>query len=159
MDLKTLKEEQLAIAKQIPDVLRGRRIVETADVEGTFVNDAPVILQRKPKNQKDKETGKWVRATSRDGKYKLFQWVAYIPAILKDEKVVIITAVPETVNVLRAGLPEGAAPEIVRGKGPEDENRVEEYTLPETIDGELRFTKQDKPYANGKTYPVKVLDA
>ena len=159
MDLKTLKEEQLAIAKQIPDVLRGRRIVETADVEGTFTNDAPVILRRKPKNQKDESTGQWVRATSKDGKYKLFQWVAYIPVMYQNEQCVIITAVPETVNILRAGLVEDAVPEIVRGNGPEDENRIEEYTLPEVIEGELRFSKVDKKYANGKTYPVKVLDA
>lgn len=157
MDLKTLKAKKNAAKSGVPDHLVDREVMEASKVRANFVNDEPVVIVRKPKHQKDKDSGTYSRVFSRSGK-PLFSMVAYIPIDVDGTKAVVVTATEENIEILKPMI-DGTQPKLIRGESAEDIDRWEEFTAPEVIDGTLRFVWQPKKYRNGTVYDVPVLDS
>lgn len=157
MDIKTMKAKQNAQKNGVPDRYADREVMEAHKIRKDFVNDAPVVIIRKPKNQKDKDTGKYTRVCSKAG-HPMFSMVAYLPVDIDGKKGIVVTASEENIGILRT-LIDGVEPKLLKGESFEDVDRWEEYTAPETIDGRLRFTLQPKKYHNNEVYDVAVLAA
>lgn len=161
MDFSKLKKDYESKASGVPKQYADRELIKAADVVGTFTNDAPVVIVRKPKNTNKDEDGNIVpyhRVINKKGE-PVFQDVAYIPVLFEDgDRAVIVTATDETVRVLKV-LMEEVEPSLMKGESFDDINRWEEYEAEELIEGVLRFGKVKKEYKNGKTFPVAVLEA
>ena len=156
MDMKKLKAKQNAARSGVPDRYADREVMEAHKIRKDFVNDAPVIIIRKPKNAKNKETGKFERVYSKNGN-PIFSMVAYMPIDIDGQKAVVVTATEENVGILRELMDE-AEPKLIKGENFEDVDRWEEYTAPETIEGNLRFALKPKKYHNNEVYDVAVLE-
>ena len=156
MDMKKLKAKQNAAKNGVPDRYADREVMEAHKIRKDFINDEPVVIIRKPKNQKDKDTGKYTRVCSKAG-HPMFSMVAYIPIDMDGKKAIIVTATEENIGILRQ-LMDGVEPKLIRGENFEDVDRWEEYTAPETIDGKLRFILQPKKYRDGNVYDVATLE-
>ena len=157
MDMKKLKAKQNAARSGVPDRYADREVMEAHKIRKDFVNDAPVIIIRKPKNAKNKETGKFERVYSKNGN-PIFSMVAYMPIDIDGQKAVVVTATEENVGILRELMDE-AEPKLIKGENFEDVDRWEEYTAPETIEGKLRFVLTPKKYRNNEVYDVAVLES
>ena len=156
MDMKKMKAKQNAAKNGVPDCYADRDVMEAHKIRKDFVNDAPVIIIRKPKNAKNKETGKYERVYSKNG-HPIFSMVAYIPIDMDGKKAIVVTATEENIGILRQ-LMDDVEPKLIRGESMEDIDRWEEYTAPETIDGKLRFVLQPKKYRDGNVYDVATLE-
>ena len=156
MDMKKLKAKQNAAKNGVPDRYADREVMEAHKIRSDFVNDEPVVIVRKPKNQKDKDTGKWTRVCSKAG-HPMFSMVAYIPIDMDGKKGVVVTATEENIGILRQ-LMDDVEPKLIRGESFEDVDRWEEYTANETIDGKLRFVLQPKKYRDGNVYDVASME-
>ena len=156
MDMKKLKAKQNAARNGVPDRYADREVMEAHKIRKDFVNDEPVVIIRKPKNQKDKDTGKYTRVYSKTGR-PVFSMVADIPIDMDGKKGVVVTATEENIGILRE-LMDDVEPKLIRGESMEDIDRWEEYTAPETIDGKLRFVLQPKKYRDGNVYDVAALE-
>lgn len=157
MDMKKLKAKQNAARSGVPDRYADREVMEAHKIRKDFVNDAPVIIIRKPKNAKNKETGKFERVYSKNGN-PIFSMVAYMPIDIDGQKAVVVTATEENVGILRELMDE-SEPKLIKGENFEDVDRWEEYTAPETIEGKLRFVLTPKKYRNNEVYDVAVLES
>ena len=157
MDMKKLKAKQNAARSGVPDRYADREVMEAHKIRKDFTNDAPVIIIRKPKNAKNKETGKFERVYSKNGN-PIFSMVAYMPIDIDGQKAVVVTATEENVGILRELMDE-AEPKLIKGENFEDVDRWEEYTAPETIEGKLRFVLTPKKYRNNEVYDVAVLES
>ena len=157
MDMKKLKAKQNAARSGVPDRYADREVMEAHKIRKDFVNDAPVIIIRKPKNAKNKETGKFERVYSKNGN-PIFSVVAYMPIDIDGQKAVVVTATEENVGILRELMDE-EEPKLIKGENFEDVDRWEEYTAPETIEGKLRFVLTPKKYRNNEVYDVAVLES
>ena len=157
MDMKKMKAKQNAAKNGVPDCYADRELLEAHKIRKDFVNDAPVIIIRKPKNAKNKETGKYERVYSKSG-HPIFSMVAYMPIDIDGQKAVVVTATEENVGILRELMDE-AEPKLIKGENFEDVDRWEEYTSPETIEGKLRFVLTPKKYRNNEVYDVAVLES
>ena len=157
MDMKKLKAKQNAARSGVPDRYADREVMEAHKIRKDFVNDAPVIIIRKPKNAKNKETGKFERVYSKNGN-PIFSVVAYMPIDIDGQKAVVVTATEENVGLLRELMDE-EEPKLIKGENFEDVDRWEEYTAPETIEGKLRFVLTPKKYRNNEVYDVAVLES
>ena len=157
MDMKKLKAKQNAARSGVPDRYADREVMEAHKIRKDFVHDAPVIIIRKPKNAKNKETGKFERVYSKNGN-PIFSMVAYMPIDIDGQKAVVVTATEENVGILRELMDE-AEPKLIKGENFEDVDRWEEYTAPETIEGKLRFVLTPKKYRNNEVYDVAVLES
>ena len=157
MDMKKMKAKQNAAKNGVPDCYADRELLEAHKRRKDFVNDAPVIIIRKPKNAKNKETGKYERVYSKNG-HPIFNMVAYMPIDIDGQKAVVVTATEENVGILRELMDE-AEPKLIKGENFEDVDRWEEYTAPETIEGKLRFVLTPKKYRNNEVYDVAVLES
>ena len=157
MDMKKLKAKQNAARSGVPDRYADREVMEAHKIRKDFTNDAPVIIIRKPKNAKNKETGKFERVYSKNGN-PIFSMVAYMPIDIDGQKAVVVTATEENVGILRE-LMDDVEPKLIRGENMDDIDRWEEYTAPETIDGKLRFVLTPKKYRNNEVYDVAVLES
>ena len=157
MDMKKLKAKQNAARSGVPDRYADREAMEAHKIRKDLVNDAPVIIIRKPKNAKNKETGKYERVYSKNG-HPIFNMVAYMPIDIDGQKAVVVTATEENVGILRELMDE-AEPKLIKGENFEDVDRWEEYTAPETIEGKLRFVLTPKKYRNNEVYDVAVLES
>lgn len=157
MDMKKLKAKQNAARNGVPDQYADREVMKAHKIRSDFVNDAPVVIIRKPKNQKDKDTGKYTRVYSKAG-HPMFSMVAYIPIDMDGQKAVVVTASEENIGLLRQ-LMDGVEPRLIRGENTDDIDRWEEYEAPETIEGKLRFVLTPKKYHDGNVYDVAVLEA
>ena len=157
VDMKKLKAKQNAARSGVPDRYADREVMEAHKLRKDFVNDAPVIIIRKPKNAKNKETGKFERVYSKNGN-PIFSMVAYMPIDIDGQKAVVVTATEENVGILRELMDE-AEPKLIKGENFEDVDRWEEYTAPETIEGKLRFVLTPKKYRNNEVYDVAVLES
>ena len=157
MDMKKLKAKQNAARSGVPDRYADREVMEAHKIRKDFVNDAPVIIIRKPKNAKNKETGKFERVYSKNGN-PIFSMVAYMPIDIDGQKAVVVTASEENVGILRT-LVDDVEPKLIKGENFEDVDRWEEYTAPETIEGKLRFVLTPKKYRNNEVYDVAVLES
>ena len=157
MDMKKLKAKQNAARSGVPDRYADREVMEAHKIRKDFVNDAPVIIIRKPKNAKNKETGKFERVYSKNGN-PIFSMVAYMPIDIDGQKAVVVTATEENVGILRELMDE-AEPKLIKGENFEDVDRWGEYTAPETIEGKLRFVLTPKKYRNNEVYDVAVLES
>ena len=157
MDMKKLKAKQNAARSGVPDRYADREVMEAHKIRKDFVNDAPVIIIRKPKNAKNKETGKYERVYSKNG-HPIFSMVAYMPIDIDGQKAVVVTASEENVGILRELMDE-EEPKLIKGENFEDADRWEEYTAPETIEGKLRFVLTPKKYRNNEVYDVAVLES
>lgn len=157
MDMKKLKAKQNAARSGVPDRYADREVMEAHKIRKDFVNDAPVIIIRKPKNAKNKETGKFERVYSKNGN-PIFSMVAYMPIDIDGQKAVVVTATEENVGILRE-LMDDTEPKLIKGENFEDVDRWEEYTAPETIEGKLRFVLTPKKYRNNEVYDVAVLES
>ena len=157
MDMKKLKAKQNAARSGVPDRYADREVMEAHKIRKDFVNDAPVIIIRKPKNAKNKETGKFERVYSKNGN-PIFSMVAYMPIDIDGQKAVVVTATEENVGILRELMDE-AEPKLIKGENFEDVDRWDEYTAPETIEGKLRFVLTPKKYRNNEVYDVAVLES
>ena len=157
MDMKKLKAKQNAARSGVPDRYADREVMEAHKIRKDFVNDAPVIIIRKPKNAKNKETGKFERVYSKNGN-PIFSMVAYMPIDIDGQKAVVVTATEENVGILRELMDE-AEPKLIKGENFEDVDRWEEYTASETIEGKLRFVLTPKKYRNNEVYDVAVLES
>lgn len=157
MDMKKLKAKQNAARNGVPDQYADREVMEAHKIRSDFVNDAPVVIIKKPKNAKNDETGKFERVYSKQN-HPMFNMVAYIPIQIKDAKAIVVTATEENISILRQ-LMDGVEPKLIKGESFEDINRWEEYTAPETIEGNLRFVLKPKKYHDGKTYDVATLES
>ena len=156
MDMKKLKAKQNAAKNGVPDRYADREVMEAHKIRSDFVNDEAVVIVRKPKNQKDKDTGKWTRVCSKAG-HPMFSMVAYIPIDMNGKKAIVVTATEENIGILRQ-LMDDVEPKLIRGESMEDIDRWEEYTANETIDGKLRFILQPKKYRDGNVYDVATLE-
>ena len=156
MDMKKLKAKQNAAKNGVPDRYADREVLEAHKIRKDFVNDAPVIIIRKPKNAKNKDTGKFERVYSKSG-HPMFGMVAYIPIDMDGKKGIVVTATEENIGILRQ-LMDDVEPKLIRGESFEDVDRWEEYTAPETIDGKLCFVLQPKKYRDGNVYDVATLE-
>lgn len=157
MDMKKLKAKQNAARNGVPDCYADREVVEAHKVRSDFVNDAPVVIIRKPKNAKNAETGKYERVFSK-ANHPMFAMVAYLPIEMNGRKAIVVTATEENVGILRQ-LMDDVEPKLLKGESFEDIERWEQYTAPETIEGKLRFVLKPKKYHDGKTYDVATLEA
>ena len=157
MDMKKLKAKQNAARSGVPDRYADREVMEAHKIRKDFVNDAPAIIIRKPKNAKNKETGKFERVYSKNGN-PIFSMVAYMPIDIDGQKAVVVTATEENDGILRELMDE-AEPKLIKGENFEDVDRWEEYTAPETIEGKLRFVLTPKKYRNNEVYDVAVLES
>ena len=157
MDMKKLKAKQNAAKNGVPDRYADREVMEAHKIRKDFINDEPVVIIRKPKNQKDKDTGKYTRVCSKAG-HPMFSMVAYIPIDMDGKKAIIVTATEENIGILRQ-LMDGVEPKLIRGESFEDVDRWEEYTASETIDGKLRCVLKPKKYHNNEVYDVAVLES
>lgn len=157
MDMKKMKAKQNAAKNGVPDCYADRDVMEAHKIRKDFINDAPVIIIRKPKNAKNEETGKYERVFSKAG-HPIFAMVAYLPIDMNGKKAVVVTATEENVGILRQLMDE-AEPKLIKGENFEDVDRWEEYTAPETIEGKLRFVLRPKKYHNGEVYDVAVLES
>ena len=151
MDMKKLKAKQNAVKNGVPDRYADREVLEAHKIRKDFTND------RKPKNAKNKDTGKYERVYSKSG-HPMFGMVAYIPIDMDGKKGIVVTATEENIGILRQ-LMDDVEPKLIRGESFEDVDRWEEYTAPETIDGKLRFVLQPKKYRDGNVYDVAVLES
>lgn len=156
MDMKKLKAKQNAARNGVPDRYADREVMEAHKIRKDFTNDAPVIIIRKPKNAKNKDTGKYERVYSKAG-HPMFSMVAYMPIDMDGKKAIVVTATEENIGILRQ-LMDDVEPKLIRGENMEDIDRWEEYTAPETIDGKLRFVLQPKKYRDGNVYDVATLE-
>ena len=156
MDMKKLKAKRNATKNGVPDRYADREVMKAHKIRSDFVNDEPVVIIRKPKNQKDTDTGKYTRVCSKAG-HPMFSMVAYIPIDMDGKKGIVVTATEENIGILRQ-LMDGVEPKLIRGESMEDIDRWEEYTADETIDGKLRFLLQPKKYRDGNVYDVAVLE-
>lgn len=156
MNMKKMKAKQNAARNGVPDCYADRDVVEAHKVRSDFMNDAPVIIIKKPKNQKNKETGKYERVYSKNG-HPIFSMVAYMPIDIDGQKAVVVTASEENVGILRQ-LMDGVEPKLIRGENIEDIDRWEQYAAEEVIEGKLRFILKPKKYHDGKTYDVATLE-
>lgn len=157
MDMKKLKAKQNAARSGVPDRYADREVMEAHKIRKDFTNDAPVIIIRKPKNAKNKETGKFERVYSKNGN-PIFSMVAYMPIDIDGQKAVVVTATEENVGILRE-LMDDVEPKLIRGENMDDIDRWEEYEAPETIEGKLRFVLTPKKYRNNEVYDVAVLES
>ena len=157
VNMKKLKAKQNAAKNGVPDRYADREVLEAHKIRKDFVNDAPVIIVRKPKNSKNKETGKYERVYSKNG-HPIFAMVAYMPIDIDGQKAVVVTASEENVGILRT-LVDDVEPKLIKGENLEDVDRWEEYIAPETIEGKLRFVLKPKKYRNNEVYDVAVLES
>ena len=157
MDMKKLKAKQNAARSGVPDRYADREVMEAHKIRKDFVNDAPVIIIRKPKNAKNKETGKFERVYSKNGN-PIFSMVAYMPIDIDGQKAVVVTATEENVGILRELMDE-AEPKLIKGENFEDIDRWEQYTAEEVIGGKLRFVLKPKKYHDNELYDVAVLES
>lgn len=157
MDMKRMKAKQNAAKNGVPDCYADRDVMEAHKIRKDFVNDAPVIIIRKPKNAKNKETGKYERVYSKNG-HPIFNMVAYMPIDIDGQKAVVVTASEENVGILRT-LIDDVEPKLIRGENIEDIDRWEQYTAEEVIEGKLRFVLKPKKYHNNEVYDVAVLES
>ena len=155
--MKKLKAKQNAAKNGVPDRYADREVLEAHKIRKDFVNDAPIVIIRKPKNQKDKDTGKYTRVCSKAG-HPMFSMVAYIPIDMDGKKGIVVTATEENIGILRQ-LMDDVEPKLIRGENMDDIDRWEEYEAPETIEGKLRFVLTPKKYHNGNIYDVAVLES
>ena len=155
MDMKKLKAKQNAVKNGVPDRYADREVLEAHKIRKDFTNDAPVIIIRKPKNAKNKDTGKYERVYSKSG-HPMFGMVAYIPIDMDGKKGIVVTATEENIGILRQ-LMDDVEPKLIRGENMDDIDRSEEYEAPETIEGNLRFVLTPKKYHDGHIYAVAVL--
>lgn len=155
MDFKTMKTAQLSKSKGIPEQYADRELLEAQKIRSTFKNDAPVVLVTKPKYEKDKNTGEFIRVLSRKGN-KVMKTVAYIPIEMGGKKYIVATTTDENIDLLKTLVDEKDGKVI---KPAEDiYEQTVEFTATELIEGDLRFVLQPKSYANGSVYDVAVLD-
>ena len=157
IDIKKLEAEQNAARSGVPDRYADREDKEAHQIRKDFVNDAPVIIIRKPKNAKNKETGKFERVYSKNGN-PIFSMVAYMPIDIDGQKAVVVTASEENVGILRT-LVDDVEPKLIKGENFEDIDRWEQYTAEEVIEGKLRFVLKPKKYHNNEVYDVAVLES
>lgn len=153
MRFDAMERQNKSTRMGIPEVYADRPVLKAQDIGSAFTNDAPIIMVTKPKNSKDKETGKYTRVYTKDGR-PMFGDVAYIPIMFDDgSKGIVVTASYETTSVL-AALFVGAEPKVIRGEGDDAWTAVQASEL---IEGRLRFVKQPKRYANGRIFDIAVL--
>ena len=155
VNMKKLKAKQNAAKNGVPDRYADREVLEAHKIRKDFVNDAPIVIIRKPKNQQDKDTGKYTRACSKAGHPKL-SMVAYIPIDMDGKKGIVVTATEENIGILRQ-LMDDVEPKLIRGENMDDIDRWEEYEAPEIIEGKLRFVLTPQNYYVGYIYDVAVM--
>lgn len=157
MDMKKMKAKQNAARNGVPDCYADRTVMEAHKIRKDFTNDAPVIIIKKPKNAKNKETGKFERVFSKNN-HPMFSMVAYMPIDIDGQKAVVVTATEENVGILRT-LVDDVEPKLIKGESFDDIDRWEQYTAEEVIEGKLRFVLTPKKYHNNEVYDVAVLEA
>lgn len=155
MDFKKMKSTQLSKSKGIPEQYTDRELLEAQKIHSVFVNDAPVIIVKKPKYELDKRTGEYIRVLSKKN-IKVVKWVAYLPIDMNGTKAIVATSTDENVDLLKT-LIDGTAGVVTKAAEDEADQTVQ-YTATELIEGQLRFTLQPKKYADGSVHDVAVLD-
>lgn len=157
MDIKSAKAKYTAHSRGLPEDYAQRPIVTAEKVTGPFTNDLPVAIMTKPKTEQDKETGKWNRVLTKEGK-PVFTRLAYIPILTESGvRLLVETTIRPTVGICNQVIGD-RNPVLIRGTSFDDPNAWVFRYADDLIEGKLRFAKMPLKYGS-KTFDVPVLDA
>lgn len=155
MRLADLKRADAARSSGVPEDLADRELVKMQSLREVFVNDAPPVIIRKPKNEKD--GGGWKRVHTKKGE-PMFVDVAYLPFTSATHRHALIATTEEQTVALIRCMMDLEDPRLIRGESFDDPDRWMRFDALDTIDGQLRIVFEPKKYADGKVYDVARIE-